>query len=342
MRLERLLLTLILSFTAAIGFSQEKIVWKNGKELICNIDSLGSNSIYYTLDGAQNQQQVVSTTGVEYVQYKTIDNKYSKLKPVIKESEKIVWKNGDELICNIDSLGSDLIYYSLAGTQNQQQAVSIEGVEYVQFKNIYNEYSKLKPANSDSGSDVDKYAYKEPDYEFPKLKTIRSKTPKDISLGLGVYPSATGRLTIASFLKGNIDVIHSKKASLGLSASLFSYDPTEKKYIVTLAGSASYRPIPRKPLSMRVEGGYGYTSANFNNALESDFFLNMLEASGGLYGGLWFYYDWFSVEKSNVQVFTGFNYQDAKFKFEFSQNAFIVKDQDLTFLRFWIGTSLRF
>ncbi len=30
MRLERLLLTLILSFTAAIGFSQEKIVWKNG------------------------------------------------------------------------------------------------------------------------------------------------------------------------------------------------------------------------------------------------------------------------------------------------------------------------
>ena len=342
MRLERLLLTLILSFTAVIGFSQEKLVWKNGNELICNIDSLGSNFIYYTLDGAQNQQQVVSTQGVEYVQYKTIDNKYSKLRPVYKEAEKIVWKNGDELICKIDSLGSNFIYYTLDGAQNQQQVVSKQGVEYVQYKNIYNEYSKLKPSNSGSGSEFDKYAYQEPDYEFPKLKTIKAKNPKDISLGFGVYPRANARLTIASFIKGNVDVIHSKKASLGLSASLYSYDPTEKKYIATVAGSASYRPIPRKPLSIRLEGGYGYTSANFNNNLENDFFLNMIEASGGLYGGLWVYYDWFSVEKSNVQVFTGFNYQDAKFKFELSQSAFIVKDQDLTFLRFWIGTSLRF
>lgn len=255
--------------------------------------------------------------------------------------QSIVWENGDKLKCEILSYNKDSVLFKLS-TDDIIQSASTKDIKYVfvEGKNSKStkrvEYvSKEEAGLLNSKKELDAFS-------FGKKVKYKKSLYKQLSSNYSLQLEQQGGLSLAPHFKFSMWKLGKSKLGFGGSLSYVNYSPSEKKIFITPALGIYYVPKKQVGFNLMAEVGYGYSSATMVNYLEKDFSVNVITSNGGLYSGVWIEKQVFGLSKMSVNLNAGFTYQQGSFELELFDDVFVYKNQTIEFLRFWLGTGIRF
>lgn len=254
--------------------------------------------------------------------------------------QSIVWENRDELICEIISYDKDSVVFKLIN-DDELQTVSTKDIKYVYTYGRNNKRKKVEYLN-EKDKKIYSYKNKNNSYVFPDKNTFKKGIQNQLSTNFGFQIEQEGGMNINPHLKYSVWSLGRKKLGFGGSLSYINYSPSEKKMFLTPSIGVYYVPKKKATTNFMAEIGYGYSSSSMVNFLDKDFRTNVLVSKGGLYSGVWMEKQLFGLDKSVINLTAGFTYQRGTFEVEVFEDIFIYKNQTIDFLRFWVGTGVRF
>ena len=352
MKIQHFCILIILVFGVDL-FGQEGIVWENRDMLNCDIISYDKDSITFKLPD-NDELKTISTKDIKYIYIVGKNNRRKRVEYIIEKDrttilipgttksyqQSIVWENRDMLNCDIISYDKDSIVFKLP-INNELQTISTKDIKYIYAVGKNNKLTEVQYLNEKDRPTYSNTRNKN-SYVFPAKNKIKSGIQNQLSTNFGFQIEQEGGMNTSPHLKYSIWKLGRKKLGFGGSLSYINYSPSEKKIFLTPSLGVYFIPNKKTTTNFMAEIGYGYSSSRMVNFLDKDFRTNVLKSKGGLYSGFWMEKQLFGLNKSAINLTTGFTYQRGTFEVEVLEDVFIYKSQTIDFLRFWVGTGIRF